>query len=416
MSNEKKQFNYVNALQAIAKGNQKSLRHIYEQEATYLYSFAYKVLKQQTLAEDAVAEVFRLFWHNANSYEGQYVRGWLYTIFRYHLAAIVQKTHALNKENNAVLGEVCTNLHAGVHHYLEAGAFYQVFEELPEQTQRIFITAYFCPESHANIASLLHISPTELKENITLGLQHLAHKRETLNLKHEHAILIGEFILGGMSDANNERVSQLLARDVTAKALSLIWEEEFLHFLKQLVVHPLPETLWARIKASLSTQSTEGDTRYLNRSASLLSYCQPLKKRWSSLFFWRSLSAILIVVLGLVIWLKPFQTPIKLVAVMTSTLNSKQVAFTVKQTNRLIVRPVIKQNIGHTLRLQLWRKTQQGELQAITALHTHTVTAHRLTTPLAQGDILFISLEPIGASLSQHITGQVLYQGILAKP
>lgn len=78
------EFDYEAALLACAAGNRQSFRALYEREAPKMLGVAMRLLRRQSLAEDAVQDAFVNIWNKAASFDPQAgsARGWMYTILR----------------------------------------------------------------------------------------------------------------------------------------------------------------------------------------------------------------------------------------------------------------------------------------------------------------------------------------------
>lgn len=425
-------FNYAKVLKAIAKGNKRALQQLYEQEAPLMLSFAFKVLHHHNFAQEAVIDTFALLWDNAKYFDEEQgaARGWIYCIFRYRLNHSIKKNYEALKEHNkekypTIIGEVCQNLHAGVHEFIEPGSFDKVFEELPEETQRVLLSMYFSGQSQAQTATNLQMPLGRLKENIQLGLRYISQQRETLNYKHDDIVTIGEFVLGGLTNEENDKIVTLFANDLVAEKLSLIWEEEFLHFLKQLSIDEAPESIWVRIKqAIIPEQNSPVDEEELADELALSqaaaenndgkkTFAQQLRKFWISRRFWRWFSLLLASLLAAVIIMRPFENPVQQVAVLHSSLQKNEIGFVVEQNNRLVLTPLVQQNTGDTLSLQLWQREASGITRPLALIDASQSTYLEAGQHIRAGDTLYISIEPKGGSQTGQISGQILYEGIV---
>lgn len=431
MNQEK--FNYVKEFRAIARGNKKSLQNLYKYEAPYMLAFAFKVLHHYKFAEDAVVETFGIVWDNAQYFDEslECPRGWLYAIFRFHLDASIRKNyHALvanKKEGSRSLCDECSNLYAGVHGFVEPGSFYQVFEELPEETQQALITTYFSADTLAETATSLQMPLGRLKENIHLGLRHLAQKRVSLNIKHDDVIFIGEYVLGSLNNEEKREANKLFEQDPVAEKLCLIWEDEFLNFLNQLVIEQIPETLWVRIKQVTFTEEEDAtDTEELSDELKLsqdqlqaksffANLMIKLRKFWISRNFWRFASLALVGVIIALLIIRPLENPIRLASALGSTIQLNQIGFTVKQTDELQITPIIHQHLDDKLRLQLWHRNTQGLITYMGEINSQDETILPYNSSLKTGDMLLISIEPATTTSPSQITGQVIYQGLIAQ-
>ncbi len=423
-------FNYAKVLKSIAKGHKRSLQQLYEQESSLMLSFAFKVLHHHNFAQETLIDTFALIWDNAKYFDEDQgsARGWMYCIFRYRLNNTIKKNFAALKEHNkdkhpTIIGEVCQNLHAGVHEFIEPGSFDKAFEELPEETQRVLLSMYFSGQSQAQTATHLGMPLGRLKENIQLGLRHLSQQREILNLQHDDVVTIGEFVLGGLTNEENDKIVNLFANDLTAEKLSLIWEEEFLHFLKQLSQDDVPESVWVRIKqAIIPEQNSQVDEEELADELALSqagaehsdgkkSFGQKLKRYWISRRFWRWLSLVLASFLVATILTRPFENPVRQVAVLHSSLQKNEVGFVVEQNSELLLNPMTQQNMGDSLDLQLWQRESSGLTRPLALIDASQSTRIKANYRIQQGDTLYISIEPKGGSQTGQISGQILYEG-----
>lgn len=423
-------FNYSKVLKSIAKGNKRALQQLYAQESASMLSFAFKVLHHHNFAQETVIDTFALLWENAKYFDEEQgaARGWIYCIFRYRLNNCIRIHYELLKENNkdkyaSVTGAVCHNLHAGVHEFIEPGSFNKAFEELPEETQNVLLSMYYSGQSQAQTATSLKIPLGRLKENIQLGLRYISQQRDVLNLPHDDVIWIGEFVLGGLTTEENEKFVNLFAKDLTAEKLSLRWEEEFLHFLKQLNIDEVPESMWVRIKqATIPKQNSPVDEDELADELTLSqaiaensdgskSVIQRVRRLWISRRFWRLASLILASLLVAALVLRPFENPVHTVAVLHSNLQKNAVGFVVQQSNQLVLTPLVQQNMGDNLSLQLWQRQASGIIRSVALVQATKRTVLENAQSIKSGDTLYISIEPKGGSTTGQISGQILYEG-----
>ncbi len=78
-------FDYEAALQRCAKGDRTALRQIYETESRWLLGVAFRIVRDQQVAEDVVQEAFISIWTRAATFDPTRGsgRGWIYTIIRH---------------------------------------------------------------------------------------------------------------------------------------------------------------------------------------------------------------------------------------------------------------------------------------------------------------------------------------------
>ncbi|ETD71720.1 hypothetical protein V757_06440 [Pelistega indica] len=111
----------------------------------------------------------------------------------------------------------------------------------------------------------------------------------------------------------------------------------------------------------------------------------------------------------------PFENPIRYTATLTSTTPPNQAAFLLRGQSKAHIIPIIKQDLGETLRLQLWQRDSQGLTKAIAPIDGNKETLLPSDVELNQGDTLLISVEPANIQKPESITGQILYEGFVVK-
>ncbi len=84
--------NHIKLLSATALGDRKAFQNLYQETSAQLYAIGLNMLKDKSLAEDALQETYINVWHNASEYRN--TRGtvltWMIGIIRYRALDILR--------------------------------------------------------------------------------------------------------------------------------------------------------------------------------------------------------------------------------------------------------------------------------------------------------------------------------------
>ncbi len=79
-------------LREIAKGNQLAMRTLFLRHQVRVYRFILRIVRDRTLAEDAVSEVFLAVWRQADRFKGRsMVSTWLLSIARHKALSAIKR-------------------------------------------------------------------------------------------------------------------------------------------------------------------------------------------------------------------------------------------------------------------------------------------------------------------------------------
>lgn len=222
----------------------------------------------------------------------------------------------------------------------------------------------------------------------------------------ERRALIGEYLLGLLSEQEAAEVRQLLEEDEQAARMALEWERHFLELSDQLSAQTPSPALWPRIRQSLGLHEAP-------RSS-------PLSNWWNSLLTWRLTAAALAMAL--------------LVAVLTPLLRAPDIAgerYTVVlqqpgeaakpgwviQVNRdgtLQLDPLVADQVPEGRALQFWTLIDPADgprsLGLVEAGQPLRLPAEQIGAVQA-GQLFELTLEPAGGSPYNRPSGPVLYIG-----
>lgn len=148
-------FDYEACLLACARGEQRALRQLYEQDSRHLLGVALRIVRDKAVAEDIVHDAFIKVWRGAGSFDplrGS-ARGWVFSLTR-HLALNYMRNH----HREVALGEEHEQL-AAAHDTFEftarSGQVHSCLEQLEPARRLCILHAYVDGYSHSEIAQKL---------------------------------------------------------------------------------------------------------------------------------------------------------------------------------------------------------------------------------------------------------------------
>lgn len=184
------QYDEQQLLVQIAEGDTRAFQKIYDEYRNQIYSFSFKFLHREELAQELVQDVFTKIWLVRTSLAGvQNIGGFLYTVARNmalsrlrRMATEQQAYHQIGKsmsESNLTDDDV---LHRDYQKLLK-----QVIETLPTQQKAVYLMSREQGMSRQEIAEALNISPNTVKAHLSAATDTLRtwfnrHKGEMLAL------------------------------------------------------------------------------------------------------------------------------------------------------------------------------------------------------------------------------------------
>lgn len=434
-------------LLAIAKKQKSALQQLFEAEAESMMSLARQSLLQEQAAQQVFLKTFLIIWDNAGSYEQDMgsAKGWIYSILRYQ----IREYYHENYQNLALsLAKEPAFKPIGLHEVelardpdLEVtDSFHYYFEQLTEEQQSSLLTVYLNPDSQAVSATRLGVSLGQLKEDISVGLHHLARSLSKLP-HHSEGLILGEYVLGGMSESDQRQVNEIINNTVDSTPLILLWEEVFTEFIAQLQPHSLDPNLWktlnTRLKEKHRQQKDDERKKYdssydgaiSKEEQELIAQAEeytaagkrmPLSLRMHfigrSIRFWQGLG-IAAVLLALIVLLWPSSgNSVRWVAVLADRATTPNAAWTlkVKQNGAATLVPNYSQLGQSDFELRLWTSQDRGQsMRAISTLDvskSNHISAEQLG-PIQANQLFYISLEPKAGSSATRPTGSIMFQG-----
>ena len=146
-------FDYEACLLACARGDQRALRTLYEQDSSHLLGVALRIVRDKALAEDVVHDAFIKIWRGASSFDPARgsARGWVFSVTR-HLALNAVRNHyrevALSDEHEQFTTDT-------FEFAARTGQIHTCLEQLDPARRTCILHAYVDGYSHSEIAQKL---------------------------------------------------------------------------------------------------------------------------------------------------------------------------------------------------------------------------------------------------------------------
>lgn len=164
-------------MQLVYKSKADAFEVIYDRHADAAFSLAFRMCKQQALAEDVVQEAFLSLWRSRARYERHRgsVRTWVLGIVHNRaIDALRRRTvrdRGVSTEEGIEERLVATDrTDLEVARREEAREVRDALEELPAEQSRVIELAYFGGMTHVQIASMLDTPVGTIKGRMRLGL------------------------------------------------------------------------------------------------------------------------------------------------------------------------------------------------------------------------------------------------------
>lgn len=167
----------IDCMKRIARRDQEAFRTLYQQYGKAVYSLAYRVLQNATLAEEVTQDTFLKVWQQRTQWDPEKgkLKNWLLTIT--HFTAIDRLRQEKRQPNlhpdpiEDVEEEIL--MARGEAGWQEGMALRMLVKRLPEEQAALIDLAFFRGMSHAEIASETQIPLGTVKTRLRSGLQRL---------------------------------------------------------------------------------------------------------------------------------------------------------------------------------------------------------------------------------------------------
>ncbi len=163
----------------IQRGDEQAFEQLYREQSSILLATALRVLRNRSLAEEVLQEIFTEVWVNCHSYRPQAGSGraWLTTICR---RRAIDRVRAVQAQQNRDFTQGVKEAHAyepdvqdSVLTQVEADRAQTALRALPEDQATAIAMAYYQELSHSEISRRLEVPLGTVKSRIRDGMQRL---------------------------------------------------------------------------------------------------------------------------------------------------------------------------------------------------------------------------------------------------
>lgn len=171
----------VNAVDAdlaagVAERDQSSLEVAFKEHGGAVKGVAWRVLKDENLAEDVVQETFVTFWDNPGKYDPARgtLRTFLLTIAHRKAVDIVRSEVARTRREQRPPDPVHTDVEEEVWTRNLSDTVTEALEELSEGEREAIVLAYYGGLSYVKVAERLGLPEGTVKSRIRVGMKKLS--------------------------------------------------------------------------------------------------------------------------------------------------------------------------------------------------------------------------------------------------
>lgn len=163
----------------IQQGDEQAFEQLYREQSSILLATALRVLRNRSLAEEVLQEIFTEVWVNCHSYRTQAGSGraWLTTMCR---RRAIDRVRAVQAQQNRDFTQGVKEAHVlepdvqdTVLTQVEAARAQTALQTLPEEQATAIAMAYYQELSHSEIAQRLDVPLGTVKSRIRDGMRRL---------------------------------------------------------------------------------------------------------------------------------------------------------------------------------------------------------------------------------------------------
>lgn len=172
----------IQLLKLIAKSRQDAINELYERYKRLVFSVAFAIVGDRSVAEEITLDVFVQVWQKADSYRPELakVSTWMMAITRNHAIDILRRqrsrpeANSVHWEDRSVQnGPLIHNLEEKIESTLQKEMVRNAVAQLPEDQREALALAYFKGYTQSQISEALKQPLGTIKTRIRLGMQKL---------------------------------------------------------------------------------------------------------------------------------------------------------------------------------------------------------------------------------------------------
>ena len=172
----------IQLIKLIAQSKQDAINELYERYKRLVFSVAFAIVGDQSVAEEITLDVFVQVWQRAGSYRPELakVSTWMIAITRNHAIDILRWQRSRPEANSvhwedrsAQNGPLIHNLEEQIESTLKKERVRKAVAQLPEDQREALALAYFKGYTQSQISEALKQPLGTIKTRIRLGMQKL---------------------------------------------------------------------------------------------------------------------------------------------------------------------------------------------------------------------------------------------------
>ncbi len=178
-NSDETQLKLAGLLQGCAQDRHQDLQSLYELTSSNLFSVALRILKDQSLAEDCLQQVYMSVWRNAGSYDCAKAKAktWMNTITRNQALDMLRRNRHSDLHDGDDALDTLEDGSAGqeqqVSHMQDTKQLHRCLGEIPQEQRQCIELAYFDGLSHQGVSDKTEIALGTVKTWIRRGLARL---------------------------------------------------------------------------------------------------------------------------------------------------------------------------------------------------------------------------------------------------
>jgi len=181
-------------IEKIKQKDSRALEELYDRYERPIYSFAFKILKDQMLAEEVVQELFFRIWHASDKYEENKgkVISWMFTLTR-NIAIDLVRKHNRRKaesltesEQMEQIAEENSDISTQVTDNIIGEKVREVLNELNSEQKQIIEKIYFQGYTQQEVSDAFAIPLGTVKGRVRLAMKQLKQKMSRVIRREEY--------------------------------------------------------------------------------------------------------------------------------------------------------------------------------------------------------------------------------------
>jgi RNA polymerase sigma-70 factor, ECF subfamily len=171
----KRQLDDTQLMQRVMAHDQQALQTLYERFGKGVYSLAYRILQNSTLAEEVTQDTFLKIWQQRTQWDpakGK-LNNWLLTITQFTAIDRLRQEKRQPLLSPDSIEDTSETLLPELSAWQENSALRGLVAQLPPEQAKLIELAFFHSMSHGEIAAATHIPLGTVKTRLRTGLQRL---------------------------------------------------------------------------------------------------------------------------------------------------------------------------------------------------------------------------------------------------